>query len=813
MKLTSTLLLGTLGSLTLTAPAQTFTAQIVPAGTDGNQAFGGSLGQEFNVVSPVTITKLGCFDDLSDGLQLPIRVQLFDRTAPATPLLDIEFPPDDPETPAREDGELVEGSRFLAAAPPLNLPAGFQGMIVASGYGSGERNGNRVVHPWTQDDGGGLITFADRRSFWGDAGLFPTNADPGNQYAAGNFQYQANGGLQPGAPAPVLVNGNAQVQLTWTAVTQPVAAATYRILRATSASGPFTQIAAVATTSHTDTGLTNGTVYYYKMVSVTAGGTLSGETPVFSATPYQLPPDQHLAYFTPGNLPGNQNFGGSLGMDFDVQNPITVTWLGVYDADSNGIQPDPGPDGITGNEDDLPRILNVRLYNRDTQEVLATQDFSTEAPGQLIAGMRLIALNPAVELPTGFHGTIAADGYGAGELLRNSGGIPANVMWTLDDGQSSLVFTGTGRYGISPGSFPDTVDASLPAAYAAGTFQYRTTAAVAPGKPVARLSPLISNASAGLAWDAVTTPVAAAKYRIYRYDSDLQTYTLAGETTALTYLVTGLANDQPASFVVRAVSAGGLEGLGSDLLTTTPSAPAAGVAYAVPEGTFGNQSFGGSLGMDFNVVNPVKVTKLGAFDSGADGLFLPITVAIYDRVTGLAVTPLVEFPVDNPETPAREDGDLVESSRFLPLAQPLELSAGFQGSIVAYGYGAEEQNGNAGGGTWTTFGGGSLAFVGTSRWDTALGVLPANPDAGPLNRYAAGTFYFEPTATVATFDANLTITPQPGNQVRLNWTPTDGAVLQRSSDLKAGNWVSVPTAIPGFQTLTTGREFFRLAKP
>ncbi|MDB6134919.1 MAG: hypothetical protein JWM59_3162 [Verrucomicrobiales bacterium] len=72
MKSSRSLVLSVLGGLTLSGHAQTHTAFVVPEGQQGNQAFGGALGMEFNVVSAVTVSKLGCFDDLSDGLQLPI---------------------------------------------------------------------------------------------------------------------------------------------------------------------------------------------------------------------------------------------------------------------------------------------------------------------------------------------------------------------------------------------------------------------------------------------------------------------------------------------------------------------------------------------------------------------------------------------------------------------------------------------------------------------------------------------------------------------------------------------------------------------
>ena len=63
--------LGLLLTAGLAAPAlaQTRDAYQVPEGTEGNQAFTGSLGLDFNVVNPIFITHFGVFDDASDGIQ------------------------------------------------------------------------------------------------------------------------------------------------------------------------------------------------------------------------------------------------------------------------------------------------------------------------------------------------------------------------------------------------------------------------------------------------------------------------------------------------------------------------------------------------------------------------------------------------------------------------------------------------------------------------------------------------------------------------------------------------------------------------
>ncbi|MCW3795253.1 glycoside hydrolase family 6 protein [Paenibacillus sp. LS1] len=79
------------------------------------------------------------------------------------------------------------------------------------------------------------------------------------------------GTTAPAAPAALTASaGNAQVSLTWTA---SAGATSYSVKRALSASGPFTTIAAnVSGTSYSNTGLINGTTYYYVVTATNAVG-------------------------------------------------------------------------------------------------------------------------------------------------------------------------------------------------------------------------------------------------------------------------------------------------------------------------------------------------------------------------------------------------------------------------------------------------------------------------------------------------------------------------------------------------------------
>ena len=82
---------------------------------------------------------------------------------------------------------------------------------------------------------------------------------------------------------------NAQVTLNWTAGS---GATGYYVKRSTTTGGPYTQIATEAGTSDTDTGLTNGTKYFYVVSAYNSAGQSANSaevnaTPVLPAPRYE----------------------------------------------------------------------------------------------------------------------------------------------------------------------------------------------------------------------------------------------------------------------------------------------------------------------------------------------------------------------------------------------------------------------------------------------------------------------------------------------------------------------------------------------
>ena len=207
------------------------------------------------------------------------------------------------------------------------------------------------------------------------------------------------------------------------------------------------------------------------------------------------------------------------------------------------------------------------------------------------------------------------------------------------------------------------------------------------------------------------------------------------------------------SFDDSAWSTGGFE-FGYDTQAATYS------AYAIASGTAGNQNYGGSLGMDFIVNQPIVITELGCFDAdgnGITGTSTNIRVQIFARNDGgtpndpsddtggsaLLTTP-VSFTAASP-------GTLIGGHRFKNLTSQLELAPG-RYTIVAWGFNASNLNGNNSGGfTTTTTGNGLLTFTGRSRYGTA-GQFPGTVDTH-MAQYGAGTFRFHGFCTTNTLAA------------------------------------------------------------
>ncbi len=191
------------------------------------------------------------------------------------------------------------------------------------------------------------------------------------------------------------------------------------------------------------------------------------------------------------------------------------------------------------------------------------------------------------------------------------------------------------------------------------------------------------------------------------------------------------------------------------------------VAYDVPLQT-GNQGYTGSLGLDFDVNSAIWVTGVGVFDPFAvtgQPLIGPLTVAIYDRNTE------DEIPGTLYTFPEGTTGPLIGANLFQTLSPYVYLPTGNY-SIVAWGYTAEQPNGNTGcnGGvcdipstdpvTFSENDGGGVIIFRSSRFG-AGGKYPTTVDE---HKYLAGTFTYIPAEnqdSPINTDAPIDPVPEP----------------------------------------------------
>ena len=114
----------------------------------------------------------------------------------------------------------------------------------------------------------------------------------GGEHGGGECQLQpgecdAASAVPPPPTNLVATAGNGQVGLSWSASS---GATSYNVKRSTTSGGPYTTIASPTTTSYTDTGVTNGTTYYYVVSAVNTAGESANSSQVSATPQVAVPP-------------------------------------------------------------------------------------------------------------------------------------------------------------------------------------------------------------------------------------------------------------------------------------------------------------------------------------------------------------------------------------------------------------------------------------------------------------------------------------------------------------------------------------------
>lgn len=236
----------------------------------------------------------------------------------------------------------------------------------------------------------------------------------------------------PVASAPAVPTGlaaaaaDSQVALSWNVV---ATASSYKLKRATTAGGPYTQVVAQAGTSYTDTGRSNGTTYYYAVAAVNASGE-SANSAAIAATPLASTPVAGLPV-----LPANDPTKNYIGMNVW----FLSDWDGSFAFVDVMKQARPWQDGANWNNP----VAGIDAYGWPTAD--ASTVTLTGAPAQINGTYKLIFNGQATVSLMWAPGSVSNQVYNAANNTTT-----ADVTYAVAaSGSVGLIFRNTKRTATS----------------------------------------------------------------------------------------------------------------------------------------------------------------------------------------------------------------------------------------------------------------------------------------------------------------------------------------------------------------------------
>lgn len=428
----------------------------------------------------------------------------------------------------------------------------------------------------------------------------------------------------PAAPTGVsLTAGDGQVTVSWNAITD---ATSYNVYYSTTAGVAGIKINGITTgTSYTQTGLTNGTTYYFTVTASKSGlesiGSAQG-----SATP-QVPvagaPTDVVA--TSGN--GQVLISWTAVTGTTSYNVYWRTSAGVTIANGTKIS------GITGTSHTLTGLTNGTAYYLIVTAVNGGGE--SAASGQVGAAPKPSATNA----PIGLTAT-AGNGQVALSWTATTGADSYNIYWSTSSGVTQA--NGTIISGITGTTYTHTGLTN------GTTYHYIVTAVnlggespvssqtsakpqvPAPGVP-SGVSALAGVQQVTVSWSVVG---GASSYNIYYGTSPGVTKSNGTKITGVTspYVHTGLTGGTAYYCIVTAVNAGG-EGTASTESGATPQIP----APSAPSGLTATAG-GGQVTLSWSVVS--NATSYNVYYGTATGVSTANGTKVSNAASGGAITGL-----------------------------------------------------------------------------------------------------------------------------------------------------------------------------
>ena len=318
-------------------------------------------------------------------------------------------------------------------------------------------------------------------------------------------------GSVPPAPTGLTATpGNAQVSLSWTASS---GATSYNVYRGTSAGGESSTaiVTGLTSTSYTNTGLTNGTGYFYKVAAVNSSGT-SGMSNEASASPV----------------------GGLVNGTYAFTNH--VSGLNLNDAGNDGVGTD---------------LIQWTAQSSDTYVVTQNGAYYT-----IVCTINSLGVS--------VNGSTTAGSY----ILLETPTSGSDQLWTITqktDGYYTVTNKLSGMLMEDPGSSLSTATKMDQAAATGGSNQEWSLTGGGGSVPPAPtgLTATPGNAQVSLSW---TASSGATSYNVYRGTSaggESSTAIVTG-LTSTSYTNTGLTNGTGYFYKVAAVNSSGTSGMSNE---------------------------------------------------------------------------------------------------------------------------------------------------------------------------------------------------------------------------------------------------------
>ncbi len=686
--------------------------------------------------------------------------------------------------------------------------------------------------PYTTVGSAGTNSYTDTGLTNGTAYYYVVSAVNGAGESGNSSQVNATPQLTvPGVPANVVATaGNGQVGLSWSASN---GATTYNVKRSTTSGGPYTTVGGPAANSYTDTGLTNGTTYYY-VVSAVNGAGESGNSIQVNATPQaNTTVINYGSGFSAGGLQlnGKATLNGTRlrltdGGTFEASSAFYTTPVNVQNFTTNFSfqMTNAAADGMTfviqnNAATALGGSGGALGYAGMGNSVAVKFDiYNGSGEGTDSTGMYLNGATPTVP---------AVDMTSSGVNLL--GGDVMNVQLTYNGTTLALTITDASNpeetFNTSwTVNIPGTVGANTAYIGFTGgtgggtaiqdvlTWTYSTAATTPPGVP-ANVVATAGNGQVGLSWSASS---GASSYNVKRSTTNGGPYTTVGSPTTASYTDTGLTNGTTYYYVVSAVNGAGESGNSSEASATPqPAIPAvpANVVATAGNGQVGLSWTASSGATSYNVKR--STTSGGPYTTVGS----PTTASYTD--TGLTNGTTYYYVV----SAVNATGESGNSSQVnaTPLTVPgvpanMVATAGngqvglsWTASSGATSYNVKRSTTT--GGPYTTVGSpttGSYTDTGLTNGTTYYYVVSAVNGAGESGNSTQTSATPQPAIPVV--PANVVATAGNG-QVGLSWTASSGATSYnvKRSTTNGGPYTTVgsPTTASYTDTgLTNGTTYY-----